>query len=76
MLAKSSGSEIGESQRKGRRIGKEISNHYFSQLSFHLFDLPFLLTQKTGTVGVLHNRPNFTNFLNNLSSKMSPSVAV
>ena len=48
MLAKSSGSEVGESQWKGRRIGKGISNRYFSQLSSHLFDLPFLLTQKTG----------------------------
>ena len=34
MLAKSSGSEVGENQWKGCRIGKGISNHYFSQLSF------------------------------------------
>ena len=25
---------------------------------------------------MLHNRPNFTNFLNNLSSKMGPSVTI
>ena len=44
--------------------------------------VPFVLSTNPedwgmiGTMEMLHNWPNFTNFLNNLSSKMGPSVTM